>query len=94
MRFTAPDTAQAHFYRASGGAEVDLIIELPGRRPRAIEIKRSLDPKPRKGFHYACEEMQPEARFVVYPGDEQFSIAKDIPAINMIDLGRELRSLE
>ena len=50
----APDRAEASFYRSSGGAEIDLILTLPGRPPWAIEVKRSLDPRPRKGFHSAC----------------------------------------
>ena len=63
----APDRAEASFYRASGGAEVDLILTLPGREPWAVEIKRSLNPRPSKGFHGACADVEPEAKFVVYP---------------------------
>ena len=40
----SPFGTEASFYRASGGAEVDLILALPGRKPWAIEIKRSLEP--------------------------------------------------
>lgn len=36
----APDRCEASFYRSSGGAEIDLLLTLPGRRPWAIEIKR------------------------------------------------------
>ena len=82
----APNRAEASFYRASGGAEIDLILTLPGREPWAIEIKRSLDPRPRKGFHSACKDVRPEAKFVVYPGNERFRIAEDIEAVTVVDL--------
>lgn len=86
----APADTAASFYRASGGAEVDLVLVLPGRRPWAIEIKRSLEPKLTKGFHHACADIDPEAKFVVYSGTERFPVADDIEAIHVCDLAREL----
>ena len=50
------------------GAEIDLVLTIPGKGPWAIEIKRSLTPKLERGFHHACEDVQPDAGFVVYPG--------------------------
>jgi len=86
----APSRTEASFYRASGGAEIDLILTLPGREPWAIEIKRSLDPRPRRGFHSACEDVRPEAKFVVYPGEEQFKIAEDVEAVTVVDLANQV----
>jgi uncharacterized protein len=86
----APQRSEASFYRASGGAEIDLVLTLPGRNSWAIEIKRSLDPKPARGFHSACEDVKPEARFVVYPGAERFSISKGIEALNPTMLAEEI----
>jgi hypothetical protein len=86
----APNRAEASFYRSSGGAEIDLILTLPGRAPWAIEVKRSLDPRPRKGFHSACKDVRPEAKFVVYPGDERYRLAEDIEAVTVLDLAREV----
>ena len=86
----APERSEASFYGASGGTEIDLVLTLPGRRPWAIEIKRSLDPKPTKGFHSACKDVKPEARFVVYPGAERFAISKQIEAISPAGLAEEL----
>lgn len=82
----APQRSAASFYRASGGAEIDLVLTLPGRRPWAIEIKRSLNPKPPKGFHYACRDVKPEAQFAVYPGKERFAITKEVEAVSLPDL--------
>jgi hypothetical protein len=75
---------------ASRGAEIDLVLTLPGRDPWAIEIKRSLDPKPAKGFHSACEDVKPEARFVIYPGAGRFSVSKEIEALNPAILAEEI----
>ncbi len=86
----APNRAEASFYRSSGGAEIDLILTLPGREPWAIEVKRSLDPRPRKGFHSGCQDVCPEAKFVVYPGDERYRIAEDIEAVTVLDLANEV----
>lgn len=47
----APDGTQASFFRTSAGAEMDLVLDLPGRAGRwAIEIKRSLSAKPTRGI--------------------------------------------
>ncbi len=86
----APERSEASFYRASGGAEIDLVLTLPGRAPWAIEIKRNLDPKPAKGFHSACKDVKPGAQFVVYPGAERFSISKAIKAVSVLDLVAEI----
>lgn len=88
----APDRADASFYRSSGGAEIDLILTLPGRAPWAIEVKRSLDPRPRRGFHNACKDVRPEAKFVVYPGNERYRLAEDVEAVTVLDLAKQVAS--
>ncbi len=82
----APAGTEASFYRASGGAEIDLVLTLPGRRPWAVEVKRSLNPRPSRGFHSASADVEPEAKFVVYPGGERYRIAEDIEALRPADL--------
>ena len=88
----APERTEASFYRSSGGAEVDLVLALPGRGPWAIEIKRSLTPRPSRGFHSACEDIEPERKFVVYPGEHRYSIAEDIEAVRPVDLAGEIEA--
>lgn len=89
----APNRAETSFYRSSGGAEIDLVLTLPGRDPWAIEVKRSLDPRPRKGFHSGCEDVRPAAKFVAYPGDERYRVAADTEAIPVLGLANEVASL-
>lgn len=88
----APDGTEASFYRTSAGAEIDLVLKLPGDRLWAIEVKRSSAPTVDKGFHFACDDLGPKKRFVVYPGTERFSLGNRIEAIGLGALATELRS--
>jgi hypothetical protein len=87
----APDGTEAFFYRTSAGAEIDLLLSLPGRRhPWAVEIKRSLAPTLDRGFHIACDDVKPETRFVVYGGSETFALAPGVEAVSLVELCRRL----
>ena len=87
----APDGTDAYFFRTSAGAEIDLLLKLPGhRQPWAIEIKRGLAPKVERGFHLACESVRPERRWVVYGGVERFPLADGIEAVSLGDLCKDL----
>lgn len=88
----APAQVQAHFYRTSGGAEIDLLLNWPDGELWAIEIKRSLSPKVERGFHSACEDLGPTRKLVVYPGMERYRLASDIEAIPLFELATELVS--
>lgn len=83
---SAGDKAQGYFYRTSGGAEIDLVLAWPDGKLWAIEIKRSLSPRPERGFHSACEDLAPVRKFVVYPGRERYRIATDIEVISLEEL--------
>ncbi len=87
----APDGTEAGFYRTSAGAEIDLILTLPEDRLWAVEVKRSLTPKPDKGFYYACTDLKPERKFVVYPGEERYPLKENIEAISLAGLMELLR---
>lgn len=81
-----PEGSELYFYRSAGGAEIDLIIGRPGGGTWAVEIKRSLSPKPRRGFHHAREDVKPDRSFVVYPGSESYPISNDVQAIPLEQL--------
>ena len=75
-----------YFYRTRRGAEIDLLLVWPGGEQWAIEIKRSVAPRPERGFHHACEDVKPQERFVVYPGDDEYQVAPGITALPLAAL--------
>jgi len=85
-----PDGGQAFFYRTSGGAEIDLVLNFQNNRIWVVEIKRSLSPHPDKGFYSACKDLHPERRFLVYPGAESYPIGEDIQVLSLPALMRLL----
>ena len=89
----APTLTVPGFYRTSGGAEIDLLLELPGGERWAIEIKRSRAAKPARGFYEACEDLQPAKRFVVHGGLERYPISTDVEAIGLRELAETLSHL-
>ena len=86
----APSGVQPFYYGTAGGAEIDLVLEFYGATKWAIEIKRSSSPTVNKGFHIACEDLNPERRYVVYAGTDQFSLGNGVTAISLSDLMREV----
>lgn len=90
----APEASEANYYRTSNGTEVDLVLTLPGGKPWAIEIKRSSAPKVARGFHSACADLKPSKRFVVYPGEERFSLDDEIDAISVTAFAEALQSAQ
>jgi predicted AAA+ superfamily ATPase len=87
----APDGSEAHYYRTSNGTEVDLVLTLPGGKIWAIEVKRSSAPKVERGFHSACADLDPQKRFVVYPGRERYPLNDTTDAIGVVALAKELQ---
>jgi predicted AAA+ superfamily ATPase len=88
-----PSDVQASFYRSSGGAEVDLVVEFPGSTSWAIEIKRSLKPKASRGMHSACEDLNPARKLLVYPGNDCYPLGNDVEVIGFRQLAREIAGL-
>jgi hypothetical protein len=80
----------AHFFRTSSGAEIDLLLHWPGGELWAIEVKRSLAPKVERGFHMACDDLQPQRKFVVYPGLESYPLGHNIQAVPLTALCQQL----
>jgi uncharacterized protein len=79
-----PEGSRASFYRSAAGAEIDLVLELPGhRKPWAVEIKRGRSPKLERGFHHAREDIDPERCLVVCGTDEPFSMGEGIEAMGL-----------
>lgn len=89
----APALTVPGFYRTAGGAEIDLLLELPGGERWAIEVKRSRAAKPARGFYEACEDLKPAKRFVVHAGIERYPISENVEAIGLRELAQTLSQL-
>lgn len=69
-----PATIGAYFYRTAAGAEIDLVLKISSKETWAIEIKSGSAPKIKPGFYSACEDVRATHRYVVYGGNDEFSI--------------------
>ncbi len=74
---------RAFYYGTPAGAEIDLILEFGLNDRWAIEIKRSSLPVLSKGFYEACDVVKPDQKYVVYSGNDEFAIGKDVTAISL-----------
>ena len=86
----APERTEPFFYRTSAGAEIDLLLKLPGGKLWAIEIKRGLAPKAEKGFHHARQDLRPSRSFIVYSGQDRYPKAEGVEAIGVRELAAML----
>ena len=87
----APDRlSPPGFYRTATGVEIDLILEVPGPRRWAIEIKRGLAPRVGKGFRIALDDVKPDRAFVVYGGVDRYPVRGGVEAIGLRELAMEL----
>lgn len=87
----APPRTEFFFYRSSGGAEIDLLIQRPGRKDlTAVEVKLSLAPKPERGFWQALADLQCARGFVVYPGTEAYALRNDVQVIPLTAVAQVL----
>ena len=86
-----PQGGSANFYRTAAGAEIDLVLTLPGGQRWAVEIKRSSAPRLARGFHQAGADLQPTRRFVVYPGTERFPLNAETEVLSLPHLVRLLQ---
>ena len=82
----APDRVKSWFYRTAAGAEIDLVLEMPGGKRWVVEIKRGLAPKLDRGSHHARQDLEPERSFVVYSGDDRYPRGEGVEAIGLGEL--------
>ncbi|MFB0908798.1 MAG: ATP-binding protein [Spirosomataceae bacterium] len=79
-----PDKWQTSYYRTAEQSEIDLILEKTNER-WAVEIKRGLVPKVNIGFHRASEDIKATKKWVIYGGNERFSLGNDTEAISLVE---------
>lgn len=87
-----PPMSFANYYATAAGAELDMVIELPGGRSWAVEVKYSSEPKLTKGTYSALEDVQPEKLFVVHSGQHDYPIDDEgtIEAVSLESMCKKL----
>jgi predicted AAA+ superfamily ATPase len=78
-----PSGINPFFYRTSAGSEIDLVLEVGLDNYWAVEIKSGKTPTLKKGFHFACEDLKAKRKFVVYTGEDAFSLGNETTAISL-----------
>jgi uncharacterized protein len=86
----APQRTEPSFYRTAAGAELDLVLDMPGNRRWAFEVKRGSVPTLSKGFYHALEDVQPQRTFVVYSGRERYPHSADVEVLGLREAAEEV----
>lgn len=90
LLLVTPERTQATFYRTAAGAEIDLVLDLPGGERWAIDVELGDALKPDKGFLSACEDVKPTRCFIVHPGEARFRTRPNVEAIALRELAEAL----
>jgi Predicted ATPase (AAA+ superfamily) len=77
----APPGTEAAFFRTAAGAELDLVLTLPGGAVWAIEIKRTTTPRVSRGFHIGAEDIGATRRLLIYAGTQEVPLAEGLRAV-------------
>lgn len=72
--------AQAYFWAAHGGSELDLLLFLEGRRI-GVELKLADAPRVTKSMQSALADLQLDHLWIVYPGDHRYPLTERISAL-------------
>lgn len=88
-----PDHAALGYYRTTGGAELDLVVDLGKGELCAIEIKHSTAPTLSKGFYSACEDLSPAYKYLVHAGKDNFPLREGVMAVSVAGMIQVLRNL-
>lgn len=75
----------AWFWATQRGAELDLLLQRSGRF-WGFEFKCSDAPRSSRSMHIACEDLQLEHLWVVYPGSQRYALAPCITALPLSQL--------
>ena len=78
-----PIHIEPYFYRTAAGAEIDLVLKLSSRELWALDIKHGLVPQVKSGFHQAAKDINATKKFVVYGGDDEFTIKNETTVISL-----------
>ena len=89
----APIGTEHFFYRTAAGAELDLVLRLPGNATWAIEIKRTTTPKVSRGFHLSVDDIKADRKILVYAGEREVPAGDELRAMPLATAVEQLRNL-
>jgi len=89
----APIGTEHFFYRTAAGAELDLVLRLPGNAIWAIEIKRTTTPKVSRGFHLSVDDIKADRKILVYAGEREVPAGDGLRTMPLATAVEQLRSL-
>jgi predicted AAA+ superfamily ATPase len=89
----APIGTEHFFYRTAAGAELDLVLRLPGKATWAIEIKRTTTPKVSRGFHLSVDDIKADRKILVYAGEREVPAGDELRAMPLATAVEQLRNL-
>lgn len=89
----APIGTEHFFYRTAAGAELDLVLRLPGNAIWAIEIKRTTTPKVSRGFHLSVDDIKADRKILVYAGEREVPAVDGLRAMPLATAVEQLRNL-
>jgi len=75
------------FWAVHGQAEIDLLVERPGKRT-GYEFKYTDTPKPTRSMYTAMQDLDLDRIEVVYPGNIRFAMDERIEAVPLTDFAR------
>lgn len=82
----------AYYWATQGGAELDLLLQLQGRR-YGIEIKYSDAPSLTKSMTIASKDLRLTRLYVVYPGSHRYALDKNIEALSLDALLTQIEAI-
>ena len=76
----ALSTRDAYFWATHGGAELDLLVTVAGKR-FGFEFKYADAPGTTRAMHVAIDDLNLEHLWVVYPGQKEYDLTEEISAV-------------
>ena len=84
------DTRSASFWATHGGAELDLLVTIAGKR-YGFECKYSDAPATTRAIRVAIHDLQLSHLWIVYPGSESYVLADNISVLPVSDTPQLIR---
>lgn len=87
-----PRGAETYYYRTSAGAEIDLLLKMPSSGLCAVEIKHGTAPRIGKHFNRTCEDVGAKQKYVIYGGEDEFSVGHNVTVISLAKFMKKLQT--